>query len=125
MALAFYPLYKWAVIKLAKRLYDIEFVSGPPKKWNQFGIVKNEKTAFLRFAPNFGYGCAENMRHGDLIVQNYPEFMKQTRHMNQSLWKDPFHVLSQMVNLQKGNLAWNVASHYNTGKASGHAFFWV
>jgi len=115
LAVAVYPLYKRAVIKWAKTFYDIEFVSGPPKKWNEFGIVKNERKAFLRFAPNFAYGLAENLRYGDLIVQNFPELHKRIRDRNLSMFKDSHHVLSQMVNLQKGNLAWNVASHYNTG----------
>jgi len=115
LALLLYPLYKGLVIEVGRRLYGFEFVRGHAKKWNELGILRNEKQVFLRFAPNFGYGFAQNLCSGDLSVYNLPELMKGTRDRNQNLWKDPFHVLSQMVNLQKGNLAWNVASHYNTG----------
>lgn len=88
---------------------------GSRKHSNEIEILKDEKKFYLRLAENAFGGLFDSYIDGMIDFDAFEVCFCILRNGHSALVKDEVTWLAQTFNLQIDDLAWNVASHYNTG----------
>jgi len=116
IAVVFFPLVKFYV-DMVMANYGLKTVDGPPKKSCQLGSITEKRELYIRLMENGHYGLAECIVDKYVEVQSFSDmiFNLLRRGFGVELF-DGYTWLAGAFNLQKGDMAWDIASHYDTGK---------
>jgi len=114
----FFPFVRLYVERECKNL-GFKFVKGHAKAKDEVGLLGDRKDIYLRFIENFSYGILSCMKDNLVHFYDRVEFVCNVMREKRAFvreFNDGYTWLLNNFNLQTGALAWDIASHYDTGK---------